>query len=90
MPKVLNRRNGHPLCGHHDRIYVGRPSKWGNPYRVGVDGDHFEVRQKYAIYLLENPLLMSQLEELRGHDLVCWCAPLPCHADVLLRLSNAL
>jgi Domain of unknown function (DUF4326) len=27
--------------------------------------------------------------ELRGHDLVCWCAPHACHADVLLALANA-
>ena len=30
------------------------------------------------------------IDELRGHDLACWC-PLdqPCHADVLLELANA-
>lgn len=29
------------------------------------------------------------LEPLRGKDLACWCAPdKPCHADVLLELSN--
>jgi hypothetical protein len=28
------------------------------------------------------------LHELRGKDLVCWCAPKPCHGDVLLRLAN--
>ena len=29
------------------------------------------------------------IDELRGHDLACWC-PLgqPCHADVLLELAN--
>jgi hypothetical protein len=29
---------------------------------------------------------MEALHELRGRDLICWCAPLPCHGDVLLRL----
>jgi len=28
------------------------------------------------------------LGELRGKDLICWCAPLPCHADILLELAN--
>jgi len=28
------------------------------------------------------------LDELRGRDVVCWCAPLPCHADILLELAN--
>ena len=26
--------------------------------------------------------------ELRGKDLVCFCAPKPCHADVLLEIAN--
>lgn len=30
------------------------------------------------------------LDELRGHDLACWCRlDQPCHADVLLELANA-
>lgn len=28
------------------------------------------------------------LNELRGKDLVCWCAPRQCHADVLLEIAN--
>jgi hypothetical protein len=32
---------------------------------------------------------MAALPELRGKDLVCWCAPDACHADVLLELANA-
>jgi Domain of unknown function (DUF4326) len=31
---------------------------------------------------------MTALPELRGKDLVCWCAPLACHSDVLLRLAR--
>jgi hypothetical protein len=37
----------------------------------------------------ERPDLMAALPELRGKDLVCGCAPLACHGDVLLRLANA-
>jgi hypothetical protein len=32
---------------------------------------------------------MAALDELRGKDLACWCTPLACHGDVLLRLANA-
>ena len=33
--------------------------------------------------------LRQALEQLRGHDLACWCPPgHPCHADVLLELAN--
>jgi len=44
---------------------------------------------KYRAWLLQRPELMAALPELRGKDLVCWCAPEPCHADVLLELANA-
>jgi hypothetical protein len=33
-------------------------------------------------------LLMQALPELRGRDLVCWCAPCACHGDVLIELAN--
>ena len=37
-------------------------------------------------WLRLQPDLMAALHELVGRDLVCWCAPLPCHGSVLLRL----
>jgi hypothetical protein len=66
-------------------VYVGRPSKWGNPYLVGRDGTREEVIQKYEEWLVQNEELMGQLEELQGKDLICWCAPEACHGDVLLK-----
>jgi Domain of unknown function (DUF4326) len=44
---------------------------------------------KYRVRLLRQPDLMAALPGLRGMDLICWCAPDPCHADVLLELANA-
>jgi hypothetical protein len=87
-PQVLNTRTASGVeC--RDAVYVGRPSKWGNPYVVGADGTREEVIERYRAYLLENPELRAALSELRGRNLVCWCAPLPCHADVLLELANS-
>lgn len=71
----------------HD-VYVGRGSKWGNPYRIGVHGTREEVIALYEKRLLASPTLMSALGELRGKVLGCYCAPLPCHGDVLARLAN--
>jgi hypothetical protein len=48
-----------------------------------------EVVANYERYLLANQTLMGSLGELRGKSLACWCAPLACHGDVLLRLANA-
>lgn len=69
-------------------VYIGRPGKWGNPFILGQDGTRTVVIEKYRTYLLNNPELLGQLEELRGKWLVCHCAPKACHGDVLLELLN--
>ena len=71
-----------------DAVYIGRPSKWGNPFAIGRDGTRQEVVQKYKDYILSNESLLSQIHELRGKDLVCFCAPQQCHGDVLIELAN--
>jgi Domain of unknown function (DUF4326) len=72
---------------HH--VYIGRPSKWGNPFVVGRDGARGECIALYERYLLDSTELMAALGELRGLVLGCWCAPRPCHGDVLVKLANA-
>lgn len=67
-------------------IYIGRPSKWGNPFEIGRDGTRAEVIEKYRSWILSQPDLLSQLGELKGKVLGCWCSPLPCHGDVLIEL----
>jgi hypothetical protein len=42
--------------------------------------------EKYEVHVRRSPALMASLEELRGKRLGCWCAPGPCHGDVLVRL----
>ncbi len=69
-------------------IYVGRPTQWGNPFEIGRDGDRAAVIKKYEEWLRGQPNLMRALGELKGKVLACWCAPKPCHGDVLLRLAN--
>lgn len=69
-------------------VYVGRPTRWGNPFVIGRDGSRAQVIAKYEAWLREQPELMDALSELRGKVLACWCAPQPCHADVLVRLAN--
>ena len=88
IPTVRNVRD----VGRRDtyfQVYVGRPTMWSNPYELGVDGNRATVLAYYRRYLYQ---LLSRdqefLEPLRGKDLVCWCAPKPCHADLLLELAN--
>jgi hypothetical protein len=56
-------------------VYVGRPSRWGNPWRVEQ---------------LADPVRVAVVRrELGGRDLACWCRlDAVCHADVLLAVAN--
>ena len=84
--KVLNKkRDIIPI----DAVYVDRSSKWGNPFKIGKDGTREEVCMLYEDWVNEQIAAgLLSIEELRGKDLVCWCAPLPCHADILLEYAN--
>ena len=87
MCKVLNARQVGKLSAA-DRVYVGRPSKWGNPFVIGRDGTRDEVIAKYRVWIVRQPALMAALPELRDKSLICWCSPNRCHADVLIELAN--
>ena len=90
MPRVLSIR-ALGRSGRADtptRVYVGRPTKWGNPFVIGIDGNRATCLAKHAEYLKRTPALLEQIHELRGKDLVCYCTPQPCHADLLLQLAN--
>lgn len=89
MPKVWNKHIGMFRCPP-GAVYVGRPTVWGNPFIIGVDGTREEVIQKYRLWLQRYPELVARAKrELKGKDLICWCAPRACHADVLLEIANA-
>lgn len=97
MPKVLNKYRD-PIPD--DAVFVGRPSKWGNPFRF-PNFYHSQSRDtkmalrksiidQFRRYLDDHPQLKKDIrKELKGKDLVCFCSPLPCHADVLLEIANS-
>ena len=70
-------------------VWVGRPSKWGNPFIIGRDGTRKGVVKKYHQWILKQPDLMHAVQELKNKVLGCWC-PLDasCHADILIKLAN--
>ena len=73
-------------------VVVARPSRWGNPFVVGRDGDRAECVARYRRALEAGELRFTVEEacsQLAGRDLACWCAlDVPCHADVLLEIAN--
>jgi hypothetical protein len=81
--KVWNKRD---RAAPYDAVYVGRGTPWGNPFKIGVHGDRDEVCDRFEREIL--PAL--DVSQLVGKQLLCWCTPLRCHADALLRKANAL
>lgn len=83
-------------------VYIGRPhpmipqdfwTNFGNPFRIGRDGDRREVVEKYRAWLFEKLRTDAELWErihtqLAGKRLGCFCAPLPCHGDVLAEVAD--
>jgi len=71
-------------------VYIGRGSKWGNPFVIGQDGTREEVIEKYRQYILNQPELLRDLHELDGKVLGCFCKPKACHGDVLQELLTEI
>lgn len=50
-------------------VYIGRGSKWGNPFKIGKDGSRNDVINKYREYVMQNKDLMDSLNELKDKKL---------------------
>lgn len=72
-------------------VYVGRPTRWGNPHLPSVRRpmDAVTKFREDLIGGLLNVSVEDVQRELRGKNLACWCPTKgPCHADVLLEVAN--
>lgn len=86
MPKVYNK---HQRNAPLDAVFVGRPSKWGNPFAIDHTKTREQVIAQFEELVLKSPITIASIKtELKDKDLVCFCAPRPCHADILLRIAN--
>ena len=87
MPERIQRSRAKGWRMPENTIYVGRGSKWGNPYTFANSGAvHPAIR--FACEVL--PLMKDEVGELRGKNLACWCSlKSECHADVLLEVANS-
>lgn len=76
---------------HIGSIYIGRPSKYGNPFKIGRDGSREEVLEKYENYLNateQEALRKDMIIHLQGKVLACWCKPKKCHGDIIARIVD--
>jgi hypothetical protein len=105
MPERIQRKRSKGWKMPDNTVYVGRPTKWGNPFVVGKRGgaytalvkDQRHAWQLYRSIAFDNQRLVEAARaELRGKNLACFC-PLPtepyapdcCHAAVLLEIANS-
>lgn len=91
MTSLLNKRIDDIPA---DSIYIGRGSKksfYGNPYVIGRDGSREQVCAKYSKWLWwqikRGSITLEELSELHGKTLVCYCSPLPCHGETLIKAA---
>ncbi|NIL56234.1 DUF4326 domain-containing protein [Salinispora arenicola] len=92
QPRRIQRRRTRGWRMPPNTVYVGRPTKWGNPWGIDkIRGSRAEAVRLYQLWLTDQrpDLCNAARRDLAGRDLACWC-PLeqPCHADVLLAIAN--
>lgn len=88
-PRVWNKRDPNVPA---DAVYVGRPTKWGNPFPIGRDRTRVQAINQFREWVMrpeQTALRVTAITELRGKDLVCWCVPDDCHAWVWIEIANA-
>jgi uncharacterized protein DUF4326 len=85
---VVNLRSGDAYD-----VLIDRRTPWGNPFVIGRDGDRETVIAKYRTYLKAEikagNVTIADLAVLYGKRLGCWCAPLPCHGNILAEAAEA-
>lgn len=80
-------------------VYIGRPSKWGNPFshKKGTAAKYTtktraEAIASYRTWLWagigNGTVLLDELSALDGKVLGCWCHPKACHGEVLTRVAT--
>ncbi len=97
-PKRIQRKRTKGWKKPCEAVYVGRGTKFGNPFRINQSRSRAQCVEQYRFWIARGisnslagfPPQPVEIRALRGRHLMCWC-PLdqPCHADVLLELANA-
>lgn len=92
MCTVVNRR----LVNMRDPdvVYIGRGSMWGNPFshkddtkaivQVKTVAEAIQEYRKWLWFQIKNGIVtIEMLKDLDGKRLACYCAPNPCHGNVI-------
>lgn len=70
-------------------VYIGRGSKWGNPFNMNGNSEKERNRvcDEYEKYFFSTNL-PNEIHELKDKVLGCFCKPKRCHGDFLAKLAN--
>ena len=68
-------------------VYIGRGSKWGNPFHMKCEADRQSVIDEYEDYARMR-FTKEDLIPLVGKVLGCYCKPKACHGDILIKLIH--
>lgn len=86
---VLNYKNTNGIPD--GAIFIGRPSRWGNSFRIkrGVTREQALAAYRVDLWgrIRKGEVTVEELAALHGHDLVCYCTPKPCHGHILERAA---
>lgn len=82
-PVVFNLRRPGRVASGRRILYIGRPSRWGNPFQNGTREENI---RRFEAFLRRNDKLLAKLEDLSGYALGCYCKPKPCHGDVIVKV----
>lgn len=95
-PQRVQRKRVKGWRAPEGAVYVGRPSRWGNPFVASRLVTRAEAVRSFRDALEgrrpapDGMCGRAEIAALRGRPLMCWCPhDVPCHADVLLELANA-
>lgn len=87
MPRIYNKNGFVPIPP--DAVYVGRGSPFGNPFPIQPGCSRGQAIAKYREWIESDPNKIEEIKkELKGKDLVCYCAPAYCHAEILYEIAN--
>ena len=89
MPgRVLNSNNIPATEIPANTTYIGKGSYWEKDTRIGGDTSRAEALEQHKQDLANDLEKLRRIDELQGMDLLCFCAPRPCHGDILVELAT--
>ena len=98
---ISKRKGGDKAIGNPSIVYIGRPHVLGNPFVMVDESQRSAVIEKYRVWLrgeyrnkskAYDALLSLAARVKAGEEIAleCWCAPCPCHGDVIREAIEAI